>query len=220
MQHEFWTNRWRQNEIGFHMERHHTFLDRYYHRMAVGSAGVFVPLCGKSPDLLWIRCQGAEVLGVELSEIAVNDFFRENGLDAEVDEVDGFSRQQADGITLLCGDFFDLAADHLAGVKGMYDRGSLVALPQGMRQHYAKHLEAILPADCRILLVSYDYDQDEVDGPPFAVPLPEIEALFGSVFDLELLSERDALPTHNLLRQRGLKKLTEFACLLTRKSCE
>jgi len=214
---DFWENRWRQNEIGFHMEKRHACLDRFYHRLEIGMGGVFVPLCGKSPDLLWIRRQGASVLGVELSEIAVSDFFRENGLAAAVATEDGLSRYQADGITLFCGDLFELAAKHLSGIEGVYDRGSLVAFPPEMRQNYAQHLVSILPADCRMLLISYDYDQAEVDGPPFSVPMPEIEALFGGDFDLERLSERDALPTHNLLQQRGLKSLTEFACLLKRK---
>ena len=217
MDHDFWKTRWQMNEIGFHMEERHEYLHRFYHRLHVGPGTVFVPLCGKSPDLVWIRQQGAKVLGVELSDIAVNDFFHENRLSFEKDSVGGFSRLHTDGITLLCGDLFELDSNVLQGVRGVYDRGSLVALPKEMRQKYASHLCEILPVDSRILLVSYDYDQNEIDGPPFSVPPAEVEELFGADFSFELLVEQDALPSHNILRERGLRKLTEFACLLTHK---
>ena len=217
MDHSFWLERWRRNEIGFHMEERHTFLHRYYHRLHVGPEVVFVPLCGKSPDLLWLRQQGARVLGVELSEIAVSDFFRENNLEVKIDVSADFRRFHSERITLLCGDFFALGIEDLDGVRAVYDRGALVALPTAMRREYADHLGRILPSDSRILLVSYDYAQEEVAGPPFSVPATEIEALFGKYFSIEILEAQDALPTHNALRQRGVSSLTEFACLLTHR---
>ena len=218
MDHRFWKERWQQNEIGFHMNERHEYLHQYFHRLHVGPETVFVPLCGKSPDLLWLHQQGANVLGVELSEIAVRDFFRENHLDVDVRSIRGLTRFHTEGITIFCGDLFKLTGEQLKDVRGVYDRGSLVALPPDMRKQYADHLCRILPVDSRILLVSYDYDQGEINGPPFSVPLAEIEMLFGADFSMELLAEQDALPTHNILRQKGVSRLTEFACLLTHRS--
>ncbi len=217
MDHCFWKERWQQNEIGFHMDERHEYLHQYFHRLHVGPETVFVPLCGKSPDLLWLRQQGARVLGVELSEIAVQDFFRENTLEVEIKKKSGFDCYHTEGITIFCGDLFSLPKEDISDVRGVYDRGALVALPINMRKDYAAHLCRILPADSRILLVSYDYDQTRIDGPPFSVPLPEIEALFGDVFSVELLAEHDALPSHKILQQRGIGNLTEFACLLTHR---
>jgi len=217
MDHQFWKERWQRSEIGFHMQERHAYLHRFFHRLHVGPEVIFLPLCGKSPDLLWLRQQGARVLGVELSDIAVEDFFSENNLAYKTESAGGFQRFQADRITLLCGDFFDLDSECLDDVRGVYDRGALVALPAEMRREYADHLCQILSADSRILLVSYDYNQDEIAGPPFSVPLTEIEDLFGSRFVVEVLETQDALPTHAALRQRGLTRLTEFACLLTHK---
>jgi thiopurine S-methyltransferase len=217
MDHRFWKERWQQNEIGFHMDERHEYLHQYFHRLHVGPGTVFVPLCGKSPDLLWLRQQGARVLGVELSEIAVQDFFRENGLEVDARRTQGLDSYHTEGLALFCGDLFELSDEQLAEVRGVYDRGALVALPTDMRQEYALHLCRTLPADSRMLVVSYDYDQTRIDGPPFSVPLSEIEALFGDVFSLELLAEQDALPSHTILKKRGVGKLTEFACLLTHR---
>lgn len=215
MEHSFWTERWQKNEIGFHLDERHDFLHQYFHRLHVGPEKVFVPLCGKSPDILWLREQGARVVGVELSELAVESFFAEHALAAKVDARDHFVRYQCAGITLWQGDLLALSRRHLEGARGFYDRGALVALPPRMRAEYAAHLCSILPADCRGLMVSYDYTQDEIDGPPFSVPIREVEALFGAHFNIELLAEQDALPSHQVLRQRGVSKLTEYACLLT-----
>lgn len=215
MKHTFWKERWQQNEIGFHMAERHDYLHQFYHRLHAGPGTVFVPLCGKSPDILWLRQQGAQVLGVELIEQALEAFFVENSLEGQIDTIDNFSRFHTDGITLLCGDLFRLTPEHLENVRGVYDRGALVALPPEMRKQYARHLCHILPSDCRILVISYAYDQSEIDGPPFAVPMTEVDELFGPAFSFELLAERDALPDHNILRQRGVTSLTEFACLLT-----
>ena len=218
MDHDFWIERWSRDEIGFHMDERHEFLHQYYHRLHVGPETVFVPLCGKSPDLLWLRQQGAKVLGVELSELAVRAFFAENGLDAEIDESGAIPRFHSAGVTLFQGDLFQLSPDDFRHVRAVYDRGSLVALPPPMRREYADFLCRSLPIDSRILMVGYDYDQAELPGPPFAVPLPEIEQLFGMTFQLELLAQHDALPSHHLLRQRGLSRLIEYACLLTHRS--
>lgn len=217
MDQKFWKERWCQNEIGFHMDDRHEYLHQFYHRLHVGPETVFVPLCGKSPDLLWLRQQGAQVVGVELSELAVQAFFAENNLEVRIDQGVDVAHYRSEGISIYQGDLFRLSADALNDVRGVYDRGSLVALPPSMRQQYADFLCDILPGDSRILLVSYDYDQSVLPGPPFSVPMTEIEQLFGSVFELELLAEQDALPTHKLLWQRGLSNLTEFACLLTHR---
>ena len=149
MDHRFWKKKWQQNEIGFHMDERHEYLHQYFHRLHVGPETVFVPLCGKSPDLLWLRQQGARVLGVELSEIAVQDFFRENDLVVDVKKMSGFDCYHTEGMTIFCGDLFSLPKEDASDVRGVYDRGALVALPINMRKDYAAHL-------CRIP-VSYTH---------------------------------------------------------------
>src|SRR4030042_914462 len=78
---DFWLERWQRNEIGFHQPEINAHLQDFWGQLAVPAGGqVFVPLCGKSRDLLWLRARGHRVLGVELSPIAVRDFFAENAL--------------------------------------------------------------------------------------------------------------------------------------------
>ena len=77
-------------------------------------------------------------------------------------------RYSADGIDIFAGDIFEITADVLGPVDAVYDRAALVALPEGMRRRYAAHLAGIT-AVAPQLLVTFEYDQAEMDGPPFSI---------------------------------------------------
>lgn len=206
---EFWLERWRNQQIGFHQDAIHPSLGEHWSTLGVpAGAPVFVPLCGKSRDMLWLRAQGHAVLGVEFSEIAVRDFFAENDLEASVADDGRFKRYEADGVTLLCGDFFDLTPADLAGVAGVYDRAALIALPPDLRARYARKMRECLPERADILLVSVNYPEGEMGGPPFAVPEDEVRRLFPED-SVNLLSTADVLAKSPHLRERGLTSLKE-----------
>jgi len=216
MKKEFWLERWERSEIGFHQDEINPYLLRYWQELPASRGGeVFVPLCGKSLDMVWLRQQGCTVLGVELSSIAVQDFFKENG-QSPAHAISGkFESCEADGIRILCGDFFDLGKEDLANVSAVYDRASLVALPSDMRERYARHLVDILPPATQILLVTFDYPQAEMQGPPFAVSVSEVEALYGKYADIRLLAQEDALAQNPRFKQRGVSRMVESIFLLT-----
>lgn len=217
MKKEFWLRRWQKNEIGFHNTAPHHYLQRFFASLQTQRGDtVFVPLCGKSPDLVWLHEQGLKVVGVELSRTAIDAFFRENGLVGEWTLLADRPCRCAAGYQLFCDDFFRLTAADLACARTVYDRGSLVALPPEMRARYAAHLAALLPSGSRVLLVSYEYNQAETNGPPFSVTQKELDVLFSAEFQIEVLVEEDALRTHQGLVDRGLTGLTEFAVLLIR----
>ncbi len=214
MKKEFWLERWERSEIGFHQDEINPFLLRYWPELN-HSGEVFVPLCGKSLDMVWLRQQGCTVLGVELSAIAVQDFFRENGHAPAHAKLGKFESCEADGIRILCGDFFDLTREDLAKVSAVYDRASLVALPPDMRERYARHLVNILPPATQILLITFDYPQAEMDGPPFSVSVKEVEALYGQYAEVRLLAQQDALAQNPRFEQRGVSRMDENIFLLT-----
>ncbi|MBW2503650.1 MAG: thiopurine S-methyltransferase [Deltaproteobacteria bacterium] len=218
MDEHFWHERWQKNEIGFHLDQPHHFLTRFFETMNLKEhSRVFVPMCGKSPDLLWIAEQGSPVIGVEISQLAIESFFVENNLNYEVTERDDLVIFSSPTCRLYCGDFFDLNASELADVDGVYDRGALVAQPYDMRCRYASKLADLLMPGCKVLLVSYDYNQQETFGPPFAVPVSEVQALFNAEFRIELLAREDVLWSHQALAARGVTQLDELALLLERR---
>jgi thiopurine S-methyltransferase len=166
-------------------------------------------------DMLWLRDQGYLVHGVELSDIAVQSFFQENGLVPEHNSSNKFERYSAGQIRLLCGDFFDLEKKDFANVRLVYDRASLVALPPELREHYVHHLISILQPGTQILLLTFDYPQSEMSGPPFAVSLEEIESLYYKHAEVRILAHHDVLAQMPRFQERGLSRLHENVILLT-----
>lgn len=213
---DFWLERWQRNEIGFHQQETNAHLQDYWPRFGLPAGSrVFVPLCGKSRDLLWLRARGHEVLGVEISPLAVRDFFAENGITPQVARDGAFERCTAEGLTILCGDFFDLTPALLVGVAGVYDRASLIALPPELRARYAGHLAAILPRAAETLLVTMEYRQQEMNGPPFAVQEDEVRRLYEPHYAVTTLFTKDILAENPRFRERGLSALREKVYRLT-----
>ncbi|MDB6047617.1 MAG: thiopurine S-methyltransferase [Pseudomonas sp.] len=210
MQPEFWHKRWAANQIGFHLPQVNPYLQRFWPGLELTSGvRVLVPLCGKSPDLAWLAGQGFSVVGVELSEKAVDDFFSEQQLTATITRRGPFKVYSAESIELWCGDFFALTAADVGGCAGLYDRAALIALPPEMRQRYARHLASLLPTDCRGLLISLDYPQSEIDGPPFSVPDAEVQQLLGTDWQIQTLETCDVLSVSGKFVSAGATRLDE-----------
>ncbi|MDO7895502.1 thiopurine S-methyltransferase [Pseudomonas citrulli] len=209
MEAEFWHKRWASNQIGFHLPEVNPYLQRFWPQLGLSQGSrVLVPLCGKSLDLLWLARQGYPVLGVELSEKAVVDFFQEHHLEPKISEAGAFKVFTAGDIEIRCGDFFALEPGDLAGCAALYDRAALIALPAPMRERYAAHLQNVLPA-CAGLLITLDYNQAEMPGPPFSVSHDEVLALLGSEWRLAVLQEQDVLGESWKFLQAGVTRLDE-----------
>lgn len=217
MEPDFWHERWASNQIGFHEGKPNNFLLRFLSRLELPrGAKLFVPMCGKSVDMLWLAQQGHRVLGVELSSVAVQTFFAENHLSAEQRSQGAFSCWRSGNIEILCGDFFALTAADLADIAAVYDRAALIALPEAMRNGYARHLDLVLPAGIHHLLITLNYPQEQMQGPPFSVAAAEVQRLFAERCGIELLDNRDALADSPHLAAKGLTRLQENIFLLTR----
>lgn len=199
MEREFWLARWDKREIGFHLPEVNPWLEKCWPVLGVPSdSKVFVPLCGKSLDMGWLAEQGHEVIGVELAEAAVRAFYDEAGLTPRIERQRHLQCFSAGRITIYCGDFMDMTALHLIGVAGVYDRAALVALPPRMRAQYADHLQRIVPDGCRILLLTFEYDQQRVNGPPHCVDAAEVQRLFGARCGIERIcaAPTERVPPH------------------------
>jgi thiopurine S-methyltransferase len=213
MEPQFWHERWALNEIGFHQVQFNPLLTQFW--KAVSSAAtpgtVFVPLCGKTLDMVWLQEQGHPVLGVELSSVAIEDFFKERSLPVLGRPYDDFIRFENNGFQLLAGDFFDLKPAHLNPVQAVYDRAALIALPEQLQARYVSHLLDLLPTRPPILLITLEYEPTEMTGPPFSIGEERVADLFGGAYTISRLAARDVLDEHAGLKSRGLTGLTEKA---------
>lgn len=215
---DFWRQRWQDNQIGFHQDQPTPLMQKHW--PAIGAAPgcrVFVPLAGKSRDMLWLAAQGHRVLGVELSQLAVEQFFAEHGLQADIHETRYGRHYCAGDIELICGDAFALDAAALADCAAVFDRAALIALPPELRLRYVDELYARLPGECRGLLITLEYLQDEKEGPPFSVTESEVRARFGSRWNVDLLERRDILVTQQNFIDEGVTALDTCVFRLQRR---
>lgn len=190
----YWLQRWREGRTGFHQPRVLPLLEKHWPAIDVPRGGrVFVPLAGKSLDMLWLAAQGHRVFGVELSPLAVEQFFAEHRLVPEIRTSRCGTHYMAGAIELLCGDVFALDAAALADCTGVYDRAALIALPPDLRERYAAQVYASLPVGCRGLLVTLEYPPHEKRGPPFSVNEAEVRSLYARHWQVDLLERRDIL---------------------------
>ncbi len=184
---EFWHNKWEKMEIGFHEGQVNEHLKRFLPELKLPDrARIFLPLCGKTQDIPFLLGKGHTVKGVELSEKAVTQLFSEMDVVPTIEQRDPFKIYRADSIEIFVGDFFDMDASLLGPVDGIFDRAALVALPESMRSEYASKLKGITELAPQ-LLVAFDYDQSQLEGPPFSVPEKLVNQYYGLDYILEPL---------------------------------
>ncbi|MFG1462062.1 thiopurine S-methyltransferase [Xanthobacter sp. DSM 24535] len=208
---DFWRTKWENNQIAFHEGKPNALLVKHISHLNLHKgARVFVPLCGKTRDIFWLLSQGFEVVGAELSQLAVAQLFTDLDISPEISEAGALTRCSAPGIDIFIGDIFELTRDTLGPVDAVYDRAALVALPKPLRERYAAHLVDITAAAPQ-LLICFDYDQSLIDGPPFAVSPDTTRALYGETYRISLL---ESVPVPGGLK--GTCEATERVFLLDR----
>jgi thiopurine S-methyltransferase len=187
----FWQRKWERNEIAFHESDANPLLVSYFSdlRLQQGSR-VFVPLCGKTLAIHWLLSQNYRVAGSELSSIAVEQLFSELGVEPKITVIDQVSRYSANKIDIFVGDIFNLSRGVLGPIDAIYDRAALVAFPEPLRDRYTEHLIKITHRAPQ-LLISYQYDQRLLDGPPFSVGPEEVARRYQESYELTLLANTE-----------------------------
>ncbi|MCC5907408.1 MAG: thiopurine S-methyltransferase [Balneolaceae bacterium] len=221
MELSYWQSRWEKGNTGFHMPGGYPGLRNHWDALNISTeAQILVPLCGKTPDMVWLATKTDKVTGVEISEKAIREFFDEQNLTTEQERFANFTIFKTRNIELWCGDFFKLPEHKFPETVLIYDKAALQALPEPMRIRYAEKIISICSPSSKILLHHFTYAQNEMNGPPFSVSSDEIQSLFGNKFEIQIL-EQNNLDIHNYQKfwKRGLKSnFIEYLLLLSPKA--
>jgi len=182
---EFWLKRWQDRNIAFHQEEVNLFLVQYFKDLGIQKGDrIFVPLCGKTLDIAWLLAEDFQVVGVELSEQAIKELFSELNENPTITHQKKLIQYKIENLTVFVGDFFDLDQNILGKVDGIYDRAALVALPDSIRIRYVEHLQNITNCSPQ-LVITYEYDQTLLAGPPFSISDKEINKYYRSNYKIE-----------------------------------
>ena len=184
---EFWEDKWQKNIIGFHLNEVNPLLVKYYKELSLDkNARLFLPLCGKTKDIAWLLSQGHKVVGIEFSQLAVEQLFDELNVEPKITILKDLKLYSINGLDIFVGDFFKLTAEILGCVDATYDRAALVALPTSMRVEYSMHLRSITN-EAKQLLVTLIYDQSLLKGPPFSISDDEVNEHYSKYYKMDLL---------------------------------
>ncbi len=203
---EFWHKRWQEGRIGFNQSTVNPLLTEYFNRLNLTAGSrIFVPLCGKSIDMVWLATQGYDVVGIELVETAVQAFFAEQNIEPAV-------YQQADNpmikyyqgqlseqtITLWVADIFALTAKDIGSINAVYDKAALIALPADMRVRYSEQVRKLSSDTSKVdgannkitpqLLLTLNYDQRKKNGPPFSINGEQLEQYYSAHYQISELA--------------------------------
>lgn len=205
----FWEHQWENNDISFHASEAHPLLVKYFGEFSLPKGSrIFLPLCGKSLDIHWLINNNCRVAGVEWSRIAVEQLFGELGQSPTIAVQGDLVRYSAADIDIFVGDVFRLSREELGNIDAIYDRAAMSALDQHTRTRYAAHLAAI-GAKAPQLLITYQYDQRLLAGPPFSIGGAEVQRLYGASYDIVLLESAGLAGG-----VKGRIAATESVCLL------
>lgn len=208
MDREFWQRRWSRGQISFHREQVNPHLLEHADKLFPVGAPVLLPLCGKSLDLAWLAARGNPVVGVEFNALAVNQFFSGQGLEPDRTPLGKFECFTSGQLKILLGDFFSLEKEQVSACHRVFDRAALVALDAPSRRAYVNHLLEVMPRPLELLLVTFEYRQEQMQGPPFSVTGEEIRKLYAGG-DIKLLGRENISPINPRWRDAGLVALDE-----------
>jgi thiopurine S-methyltransferase len=217
MQPEFWHERWRTGQIGFHQSAVDRSLRRHWPMLNLGRGSrVFVPLCGKSLDMIWLRDQGHFVMGVELSAAALEAFGTENQLPVKRRVQGDFDVYESTNLQLFRGDFFALTPALLGDTAAVYDRAALISWAPELRSAYVEHIAKLVSSGTQMLLITLEYPQSQMKGPPFCVKSEDVQRLYSPSFKIQEMARGDILAYEARLRGLGLTALFEVCYHLVR----
>uniref|UniRef100_A0A8C2IRQ5 thiopurine S-methyltransferase n=1 Tax=Cyprinus carpio TaxID=7962 RepID=A0A8C2IRQ5_CYPCA len=218
-----WEDRWQEGRTGFHRSEVHNLLKNNLEKVLCGRKEVrfFFPLCGKAVDMKWLADMGHTVVGVEISEKGIKQFFAEQNLAFDEEPVPAIPGakvfKSADGkISIYQCDLYKFSSAVGGKFGGIWDRGAQVAINPCDRQKYATLLVSLMNYDCRYLVDTLEYNPELYKGPPFLVSEEDVKKMFGGGCDIELLESVDAFEEKH--KSWGLDSLTEKVYLLTPKA--
>lgn len=193
MEHGFWHRKWKENEIGFHENDANHLLVAYFNELTISNSGrVFVPLCGKTVDIAWLIAKGLQVAAIELSELAVEQLFENLGTKPDVAINGELKHYRAPALDIFVGDVFNLTGEILGPIDAVYDRAAFVALPDDMRLQYSEHVSNIT-ARAPQLLITFEYDQRIMPGPPFSITTEEVHRHYDEKYKITNLDTVDVV---------------------------
>jgi len=192
---EEWIRRWKVGQIGFHKLQPHDDLIKHENQVLPEPGSVLIPLCGKTVDMKYLADKGHKVVGIEMSETGVVDFFKEQSMNYSRKNhptmpFEVFAAESA-GIVIYLGNLFDSNLQMLGQFDAIWDRGAFVAINSSEREKYCNLMATLLKPNGAWLLNCCEYDGTKYGGPPHSIGENEVKRLLTDKFIVAKLDTYD-----------------------------
>ena len=170
MHHDFWHERWRMRQIGFHQSSPHPFLERWWSSLerVSGRAGLCAAVRQVAGHDLAGGARAPRRRQRTQPDRRAGIFWRARRA-AGVEQHGPFKRHAANAFEILEGDVFDLTPELLGPRRRprMTVRRSCPCRRNSallMSESFA----SLMPAGTKTLLIAFEYPQELKEGPPFS----------------------------------------------------
>lgn len=213
MEASFWFKSWEMGGFytSFHRKDIHPYVLKHMHPLAIENTTILVPLCGKTVDMLYLAQYANKVIGVELIEEAIIQFFNDNSLPYRQPDPTTYV---SGNITILKRDFMSLQPDDIGPIDWVLDRASLVALPDDMRGDYLAAIDRLSSVGTQQLVITLEYFP-LIHSAPFSITPDEVNDYY-SHNSLIRHVESPSLPEHGMVRRWKLDYLIEHGFIVSK----
>ena len=122
MSNKVWKEKWKRNDIAFHQSTASHLLKKHLLQLNIPAGSeILVPMCGKSLDMNILADMGYNVIGIELSNIAIKAYFDALNVKPTREKNRRFIRWKHKNTEIWCGDIFDLTEKEIGHIRVLYD---------------------------------------------------------------------------------------------------
>ena len=193
MKQEDWEQRWKYSIVLFHEHNVHQDLIKYEDKLLPSQTKlkVLLPWCGKTLDMLYLADKGHQVIGVDITEAPIHQFFNEHNLKYVSEKQGLVTKYQAldKDITLYRGDMYQMDSTTIGKVDAVWDSGAFISSNPSQREEYIKAMVNLLKPTSKYLLNTFHYVSSTWNEVPYSITDNEIESYFGDYFSLEPLNK-------------------------------
>ena len=204
---DYWNNRWKDGDIPWHCSVPNPYILKYFDLLTNGSTehkSILIPLCGKSKDMLSFYEKGLSVIGVELSQKAVKEFFTDHNLSYTVKKFPSYDEYCNDDgrIKIFCCEFFDFNVSCCGGelFDYLWDFRAIVAIHPELHQKYINHIHSLLKPSGKGLLECFEYEFLDPVRPPVSISKEKLTHAMKGLFEVTEITrceEKDLPPGQN-----------------------
>ncbi len=205
----YWKKRWQEGNIGWHNEKVDNDLQTFVKNERPSlSSPVLIPLCGKTLDIDWLAQQSFDVVGVDVSPLALKAVVARNSGAWSTQTHPKAVVHSHRRIQLWEADFFDWAQTAQATYCWVWDRAAFVAIDPSLRTHYLQAMAQLLRPDGFMLCKTFAYAQELSTAPPYSVTEAQMLALSAPWFTAKRIQSNTSFHESGTLARRGAPQVT------------